>query len=319
MALDLTKIKTYSLKSRKSKVKIGDFSSLPSLEKGFLESLPNILASKELKELVEEILKAYRRKRPVIFMLGAHVIKCGLSPLIIDLIRKKIVTAVALNGAGIIHEFEIAYMGSTSEDVGRAIQDGSFGMAQETAESLNKAIKDGAKLGIGKAVGMMICKKKLPYRDLSILYAGIEYGVSVTVHVAIGTDIIHMHPSCDGAAVGEGSLKDFRKFCETVSKLEGGVVVNFGSAVVLPEIFLKALTVARNLGFKVKHFTAADFDMIRQYRAFTNVVKRPTIEGKGFSFVGHHEIMIPLLHRAIMEKLPARPGKAKRAGETITR
>jgi hypothetical protein len=303
MALDFNKIKTYSLKSRKSKVKIGDFFKISSATDNFFASLPDILAAKDFKELAEEILKAHRNKRQIIFMLGAHVIKCGLSPLIVELMRRRIITAIALNGAGIIHDFEIAFQGNTSEDVDKAIQDGSFGMARETAQYINQTIKVGAKLGIGRAIGMMICKKKMPHRNLSILYAGIEYNVPVTVHVAIGTDIVHMHPTCDGASVGEGSLRDFRKFSEIVSQLEKGVVINFGSAVILPEVFLKALTVARNLGFKVKHFIAADFDMLKQHRPFTNVVKRPTIEGKGFSFVGHHEIMIPLLYRAIMERI----------------
>ncbi|MCX5657569.1 MAG: hypothetical protein NTZ48_05020, partial [Candidatus Omnitrophica bacterium] len=303
--LDFRKIKTYSLKSRKSKVKKQNFSKNLTGGGSFISSLPEILAAKDLKELVVDILRARKRGRPVIFMLGAHVIKCGLSSLIIDLMRRKIITAIALNGAGIIHDFELAYIGMTSEDVDKAIQDGSLGMAEETAEYLNSAIREGNRknLGIGEAVGRMIKEKRLEFKELSLPYAGIKYNIPVTVHIAIGTDIIHMHPSCSGAAIGEASLSDFRKLCETVSQLEGGVVVNFGSAVVLPEVFLKAVSVARNLGFKVRHFTAADFDMIKQYRAFTNVVKRPTLEGKGFSFVGHHEIMIPLLHWAIMEKL----------------
>ncbi len=305
MALDFNKIKTYSLRSRKSKVKVGDFFKIFSSDDNLLASLPDILAAKDFKELVEEILKAHRDRRQIIFMLGAHVIKCGLSPLIIDLMRRRVISAVALNGAGIIHDLEIAYQGNTSEDVDRAIQDGSFGMARETAGYLNKAIKDGnkEKMGIGEAVGRMIKERGLEYREFSILYAGVKYNIPLTVHIAIGTDIIHMHPSCDGASIGEAGLRDFRKFCELVSRLERGVVINFGSAVILPEVFLKALSVARNLGFKVKRFTAADFDMLKQYRAFTNVVKRPAIEGKGFSFLGHHEIMIPLLYRAIIEEI----------------
>ncbi len=305
MALDFKKIKTYPLRSRKSKVKKQSFSKNLAGSGSFISSLPEILAAKDLKELIGDIIEARRRGCPVIFMLGAHVIKCGLSPLIIDLMRRKIITAIALNGAGIIHDFELACIGMTSEDVDKAIQDGSLGMAKETAEYLNSAIREGNRknLGVGEAVGRMIKEKKLELKELSLLYAGIKYNVPVTVHIAIGTDIIHMHPSCSGSAIGEASLRDFHKLCEIISRLEGGVVVNFGSAVVLPEVFLKAVNVTRNLGFKVRNFTAADFDMIKQYRAFTNVVKRPTLEGKGFSFVGHHEIMIPLLYRIILEKL----------------
>ncbi|MCM8784195.1 MAG: hypothetical protein NC818_05435 [Candidatus Omnitrophica bacterium] len=305
MVIDFCKLKTYPLRTRKSKVKIEKFSSLNFLKKDFFSSLPDILAGKDFKQLISEIIQAKRKERAIIFMLGAHVIKCGLSPFIIDLMRRRIITAVALNGAGIIHDFEIAYQGGTSEDVDEAIQNGSFGMASETADYLNRAIKEGRikNYGLGEAIGKMIARRKLKYRAYSLLYAGVKYQIPVTVHVAIGTDIIHMHPSCNGADTGELSLRDFRRFCEVVSKLGKGVVINFGSAVILPEVFLKALAVVRNLGFGVKNFTSADFDMIKHYRAFTNVVKRPTLEGKGFSFIGHHEIMLPLLYRAIMERM----------------
>lgn len=303
--LEFSKLKTYSLKSRKSKINVKDFSVLDFNKKEIVSLFPDILAGKDFKQLVDDICSAYHKEKMVIFMLGAHVIKCGLSPFIIDLMKRGIIKTVALNGAGIIHDFEIAYCGNTSENVDKAIEDGSFGMAKETAEYLNRAIKKGKEnnWGLGEAVGVMIKEEKLKYRKFSILYAGIEYNIPVTVHVAIGTDIIHMHPSCSGADTGELSLRDFQKFCEAVSKLEDGVIINFGSAVILPEVFLKALSVVRNLGFNVKNFTSADFDMIKQYRAFTNVVKRPTTEGKGFSFVGHHEIMFPLLYRAILERM----------------
>jgi len=241
-------------------------------------------------------------------MLGAHVIKCGLSPIVIDLINRGIIDCIALNGAGIIHDFEIAFQGKTSEDVERAIRDGSFGMAQETAGFINDAIKAGIKsdLGVGKSMGKAIDQdNRLPYKNLSILHTAYKKGITVSVHVAIGTDIVHQHLSCNGAAVGQASLKDFHNFIAEVSKLgDGGVLINFGSAVILPEVFLKALTVARNLGYKVKNFTTANFDMIYHYRPEQNIVRRPTQDsGKGYYIIGHHEIMLPLLASAIIEEL----------------
>jgi hypothetical protein len=211
-----------------------------------------------------------------------------------------------LNGAGIIHDTEIAMIGRTSEDVGEAILDGSFGMAKETATFINEAINAGFKrgIGIGESLGEKIAKKKLPHRNLSILAAGYELDIPVTVHVAIGTDIIHQHPSCNGEALGEGSLLDFRNFIYSVSTLKDGVVMNFGSAVVLPEVFLKAVTVARNLGHKLDNFTAANFDMIAHYRPYQNILSRPTSRGgRGYNIIGHHEIMIPLLYRSIVERI----------------
>ncbi len=307
--VDLTKIKTIPLDIRKCKVSIKDFAKLPkkgSSFKTFYDSLPNILTSQNLKFLVDAIVYAHKKKKMVIFMMGAHVIKCGLSPLIIDLMKSKVVRAVALNGAGIIHDTEIAMIGRTSEDVGEGIVDGSFGMAKETASFINKAINSGFKkgIGIGEALGGQISKERLPHRTLSILATGHEFNIPVTVHVAIGTDIIHQHPSANGEAIGEGSLLDFRNFIYSVSKLEDGVAINFGSAVVLPEVFLKAVTVARNLGYKLNKFTSANFDMISQYRPYQNVLSRPTSSGgKGYNIIGHHEIMIPLLYRSIIEHI----------------
>ena len=307
--MDLTKLKTYSLKKRKSKVKLAEFAQVCRKGGSFVEfyqSLPKILAADNLHKVTEAIVKSAKAKKPVIFMAGAHVIKCGLNPLVIDLIRRKVITAVVLNGAGIIHDFEIAYAGYTSEDVGQAIKDGSFGMARETAEFINNAISEGNNRGwgIGRSVGEAIGEARLPHRDLSILYNALKYHVPVSVQVAIGTDIIHQHPSCDGAAIGEASLRDFHQLIEQVAKLEKGVLLNFGSAVILPEVFLKALTVARNLGNKVKDFTTSNFDMIYHYRPAQNVVSRPTQgTGKGYYIVGHHEIMLPLLARLIIEKL----------------
>lgn len=305
----LYKLKTYSIAKRKSKVAIKNFAKCQPRGgsfKNFYNSLPNILAAKDLRSISEAVVNAGARNKAVIFMLGAHVIKCGLSPLIIDLMKRGILSAVALNGAGIIHDTEIALIGRTSEDVAESIKDGSFGMAEETNffinNAINKAVAKG--LGIGEAIGREILEKNLPNAGISILAAGIKNSVPVTVHVAIGTDIVHMHPSCSGAMVGEGSLIDFRNFIYSVIKLNaGGVVINFGSAVILPEVFLKALTVARNLGHKVKNFNAANFDMLPSYRPHQNVVKRPTAASAlGFNIIGHHEIMLPLLYQAIIEK-----------------
>lgn len=306
---DIKKVKTVPLKSRKSKVHLKDFStvfpSTVSLRK-FYQSLPNVLAAKNLLSLAKAINQAKKKKKLVLVMMGAHVIKCGLSPLIIDLIKKGFINALALNGAGIIHDFELAFCGHTSEDVACGLEDGSFGMARETGVYLNGAIIDGAKknIGLGRSVGQMMAKENLPHKDLSILYSGIKYKIPVTVHVALGTDIIHQHPNCDGAAVGKTSLNDFRILAEQITNLNnGGVVINIGSAVILPEVFLKCLTVARNLGFTVKDFTSANFDMIHQYRPQQNVTSRPILcGGVGYNFTGHHEIMVPLLYGAILNE-----------------
>ncbi|MFH1753649.1 MAG: hypothetical protein ABH875_05650, partial [Candidatus Omnitrophota bacterium] len=297
--VDFKRVKTYSLKARHSKVHKADFAS-PG-KKGisfrkFYQSMPNILAAKQIRRLTSEIVTARKKKKAVIFMLGAHVIKCGLSPLIINLMKRKVITAVALNGAGIIHDTELAMVGSTSEDVGLALKNGSFGMARETADFINIAIDKGVRkgVGIGRVVGERIRKANLPLSRISILAAGIKYKVPITVHVAMGTDIIHQHPSCNGAAVGEGSLVDFRNLVYSIINLnDGGVAINFGSAIILPEVFLKAVNVARNIGHEVKDFTTANFDMIAHYRPCENIIKRPTADGGwGCNIIGHHEIMI---------------------------
>jgi hypothetical protein len=307
--IDLSRIKTIPLDTRKCKVAVKDFASLPkkgSSFRSFYDSLPNILAARNFKCVVDAIVAAKKKKRMVVFMMGAHVIKCGLSPIVIDLMKRGIVKHVALNGAGIIHDTEVAMIGRTSEDVGEGIVDGSFGMAQETASFINGAVNYGFRngIGIGEAVGSRIMKSKYSCKDKSILAMGHRLGIPVTVHVAIGTDIIHQHPSANGMAIGEGSLLDFKTFIYSVSKLENGVAVNIGSAVILPEVFLKAVTVARNLGYKAHKFTTANFDMISQYRPCQNVIQRPTSTGgKGYNITGHHELMIPLLYRSIIEKV----------------
>ena len=307
--LDLTKLKTYPAHSRKSKVAVKAFAKIG--RKGgsfrqFYDSLPDFLAVSSFKTVVDAIVEAHRRRKTVLFMFGAHVIKVGLSPLLIELIKRKIVTAVAMNGAGVIHDFELAFMGSTSEDVAAALADGSFGMAEETHRLINGAIREGAKKGwgLGQSVGAMILKRRLPHRRLSLLATCRQLGVPATVHVAIGTDIIHQQSSADGAAIGQASLADFRRLVGVVATLGGGgVVANLGSAVILPEVFLKAVSVARNLGHGVKDFTACDFDMIRHYRPMENVLKRPTLlGGRAIHITGHHELMIPLLVRAIIEQ-----------------
>ena len=238
--------------------------------------------------------------------MGGHAIKVGLSPVILDLMERGIITGLAMNGAGIVHDLEVAMVGATSEDVASALPQGKFGMARETGEFLNGAITEGAKagIGLGASVGKHILQASLPYARYSLLAAGARLHIPVTVHVAIGTDIIHIHPAVDGSAIGETSHRDFRIFATLVSRLEGGVYINLGSAVVLPEVFLKALTLVRNLEFEVKRFTTVDMDFIRHYRPMNNVVKRPTLEGgQGFSLIGHHEIMFPLLAAALIENL----------------
>lgn len=307
----INKVKTYSVGKRFSKVKSGDFAGMPVRGRSFLSfynSLPNILKAKDLRALTDTIVSARKKKKSVIFMAGAHVIKCGLNPVLIELIRRKIITCVCLNGAGIIHDFEIALQGKTSEDVEENLKSGKFGMGRETADFLNNAVKEGVRdgLGLAEAAAEKIANSKLRYKNLSILAAAFKFKIPVCVFAAIGTDIIHQHPSFDAAACGEGSLRDFHSLVENIRGLnQGGVILNFGSAVILPEVFLKALNLARNLGNKVQDFTAANFDMIYQYRPAQNVVTRPVCggKGKGFYIVGHHEIMLPILAQAIIEKI----------------
>jgi hypothetical protein len=240
-------------------------------------------------------------------MAGAHVIKCGLNPVVIELIKKKVIDCVCLNGAGVIHDFEIAWQGKTSEDVAKSLKTGKFGMGRETADFINNAVSEGVGegLGLGYAAAKKIAAENLRYKNLSLLYQAYKHNIPVCVFVAIGTDIIHQHPSFDAALTGEGSIRDFRTLTEKIAGLNnGGVVLNFGSAVILPEVFLKALNLARNLGDPVKNFTAANFDMNFHYRPLLNVVSRPVQSGgKGYYIIGHHEIMLPLLAQAVTEKL----------------
>ena len=309
LPLDFSGLNTYSVHGRHSKVSVDDFATpvQPGMTvRQLLAALPAQLAGVDFPDLVQRIAVARRQQRPVILGMGAHVIKVGLNPILIDLMRRGIVTAVALNGAGIIHDAEIAMVGRTSEEVAEVLGAGAFGAARETGEVLNAAIVDGAKrgIGIGQAVGETLVRQDFPHNTHSLLAMATQLGVPVTVHVAMGTDIIHIHPSANGAAIGQAGHHDFRVFCRLVSELEGGVYLNVGSAVLLPEVFLKALTVVRNLGHQVKRFTTANFDFIRHYRPSTNVVHRPTLEGgKGFHFTGHHELMLPLLAAALVDEI----------------
>jgi hypothetical protein len=307
--LDFSKVRTYPVTKRFSKVqtsllgkKIAKGLSLRS----FVRGLPNILAAQNLKSIAAKIADCHRKGKTVLLGMGAHPIKVGLSPLIIDFMERGIIDALALNGAGIIHDFELAYMGETSEDVAASLKDGSFGMGEETGAFINAAIIDGTRLdlGVGAAVGNAIVKNHLPYRRLSILATASRLGIPVTCHIAIGTDIIHMHPKADGKALGECSLRDFRTLTSVVATLAGGVYLNFGSAVILPEVFLKAVSLARNLGNSVENLTTVNLDFLQHYRPLTNVVSRPTLKtGKGYQLTGHMEIMVPLLFGAVLEEL----------------
>jgi len=305
--IDLSKVATYPLASRPSKVTANDFAQpvkARSSVKEFLRGLPNILAARDLHQLAELIREARRRGRAIIVGIGGHVIKTGLAPILIDLMQNGFVTALAMNGSAMIHDFEIALVGSTSEDVDATLGSGSFGGAEETGRIIDNAINVGAadRIGAGEAIGRELHLMQPPHREISLLWAAYDARVPVTVHIAIGTDIVHIHPNVDGGATGQTSHHDFRLLCSLVRELDGGgVYLNLGSAVVLPEVFLKTVTVVRNLGHRLEEFTTANFDFVQQYRPLTNVVRRPVAgSGQGFSFVGHHELMIPLLAAAIL-------------------
>lgn len=307
--VSLKNIKTCTLSSRKSKVAI-DMIAFPYKRGGsfrnFVDGLPSVLAAGHLRLVTQAIARARSNERPVILGMGAHPIKVGISPVIIDLMKRGIITALATNGACIIHDFELSLLGRTSEDVASELCTGRFGMARETAKGLNRAINRGVKkgYGIGRAVGEYIFQSRNKLRDRSVFSECYRLGIPATVHVALGADIIHMHPEADGSMIGEGSLRDFRLFASVVSDMEGGVYINLGSAVIMPEVFLKALTVARNLGNKVEDITTVNMDFIQHYRPRENVLCRPTMrKGRSFALTGHHEIMFPLLAAAIIEEM----------------
>lgn len=307
--ISLDGVHAYPLAERSSKVDCEDFGK-PWKTGGKLDAwlrfLPDILAAKDFRRAVASIVHAVKEGKMVLLAMGAHVIKVGLNPVIIDLMERGILRGLAMNGACIIHDTEIAMAGRTSEDVAAHLGEGTFGMAEEPAVFLNEAIKEGAKaeMGLGAAVGSKLSRQEFPHRGVSLLARAFELDVPVTVHVAVGTDTIHFHPSVDGASLGKTTHLDFRIFAGLVSQLEGGVFINIGSAVIMPEVFLKALSLVRNLGYDVKTFTTLNMDFIRHYRPLTNVVQRPTLEGgKGYFLVGHHEIMFPLLAAAVVEGL----------------
>jgi len=313
-------VRTYPLSSRNSKVSVADFAKpIPrqnSLAK-LLDSFPRILAGKDLRELSGAIREARGRKKPILWGVGGHLIKVGLAPILIQLMDNGFVSGIAMNGAALIHDFEIALAGSTSEDVEAAIGKGEFGMAEETGWGVNEIAKlaQRIRVGYGEAAGQYLNSGILKVRhpEKSVLLAAYRKGIPVTVHLAIGTDIPHMHPAADGGALGAASYMDFRLFCALVEQIDGGgVYLNWGSAVLLPEIFLKAVSVVRNLGVPLKAITTANFDFIQHYRPVTNVVKRPTASpnpkgvssSKGYAMTGHHEIMLPLLAAALLADWP---------------
>jgi hypothetical protein len=314
--IDLGRLRTYRLSQRRSKVNTRLFAT--PLPRGgsfrrFLDTLPAILGAADLRRVIDAVVTAHRAGRRVLVGMGSHPIKVGLNPLFIALMERGVINGVALNGSGIIHDVELALHGQTSEEVEAGIDDGSFGMAADTAMIINRAIRDGARagLGIGEAIGRLLARRSaFPHHRYSLLAAATRCRVPVTVHVAIGTDIIHMHPSCDGAAVGAASLRDFHRLTELVAGLRQGVYLNIGSAVILPEVFLKAVTIARNLGFPARDFTTVNMDFIQQYRPITNVVRRPTQRsGRGYALTGHHEIMVPLLVAGILDRLASAHGR----------
>jgi hypothetical protein len=304
---DLSAVKTYPLRSRQSKVSLSQFATpykKGSGVDGLIASLPGLLAAQDFKAVVAAIIAARHAGKAIVWGLGAHVLKTGLSPILVDLMDRGFVSAIATNGAGIIHDFEIALSGGTSEDVDAALGPGTFGMAEETGTQLNRAINDGmaAGLGLGQSVGKYLNAAKPPFAQISVIATAWRLQIPVTAHVAVGTDIIHMHPQASGAAIGETSLRDFKYFVSTVSTLAHGVYLNCGSAVVLPEVFLKAVAIARNDGRSLDGMTTVNLDFLRHYRPLTNVVTRPTMNsGKGYALTGHHELLIPMLAAALVE------------------
>lgn len=326
--LALDGIQTYPLAERKSQVALAAFGRAHrrgASAAELLDSLPRILGGAALREVGFEVTRARRLGKPILWGIGAHVLKVGLSPLLIDLMRRGFVTGLAMNGAGIVHDFELAVAGQTSEDVAAGLGEGAFGMARETGEDVNRAIVEGDRdgLGIGAALGRHLVERRAPHVQTSLLATAWRLGLPATVHVALGTDIVHMHPACDPAAVGRASHLDFRTLAAHVARLGGGgVYLNVGSAVLLPEVFLKCVTLARNLGHRLADFTTVNLDFIQSYRPNTNVVSRPTRGvGRGFSLTGHHEILIPLLAAALIEGVwrGPRPAASRAAARRRTR
>jgi hypothetical protein len=308
---DLASVRTVPVQRRENKVSAAEFAKPPAKDRSFhafLDSLPDILVARDFRLVADAIAGAAGRKRGVVVMLGGHIVKTGLAPLLITLMQRGVVTHVAMNGSAAIHDFEIARFGGTSEDVAAGLKDGTFGMAEETGQEMNRAFIDGSARGqgMGEALGIALESAELANPELSVILNARRNDVEVTVHAAIGAEIIHQHPAASGAAIGDTSHRDFRRLADGLSRLDdGGVVLNLGSAVIMPEVFLKALTIARNLhGGRPQNFVTCDLDMIRHYRPRVNVVQRPTMHsGKGYEITGHHELMVPLLVWAVLDKL----------------
>lgn len=308
---DLSKVRTVPIERRPNKVAAAEFATPPGKDRSFaafLESLPDVLVARDFRNVAGSIASAAKKKRSVVVMLGGHIVKTGLAPLLIDLMERGVITHLAMNGSAAIHDYEIARFGATSEDVARGLVDGTFGMAEETGRGMNEAFSLGMKngWGMGESLARALTSLKLSNPELSVLLAAHRLGIPCTVHAALGAEIIHQHPAASGAAIGDTSHRDFRRLAASLPALhDGGVVLNLGSAVIMPEVFLKALTIARNLNAgKPTGFTTCDLDMQRHYRPRVNVVQRPTQgSGKGYEITGHHEIMVPLLAWAVAEAL----------------
>jgi hypothetical protein len=309
--VDLGAVKTYSIRTRENKVNVEEHFARPLAAgmtfEDFYSGLPRVLGAEQLRGVVEAVINAHQKGRTVVLAMGGHVIKCGLQPVIRNLLEAGVITAVAMNGSAAIHDFEVSLIGATSEDVGAVLHAGDFGFSEETGGGMNRALRAGVteEIGFGLAIGRRILSENHPFARYSVLAACAELEIPATVHVALGTDIIHQHPEADGGVIGEMSFRDFRLLTAIVGDLgEGGVWLNIGSAVILPEVFLKALSIAQNLGKHVEGFSTANFDMIQHYRPLQNVVKRPTSgSGHGYTITGHHEINVPLFALAVLDRL----------------
>ncbi len=305
--LDLSRVRTFPLSRRPSLVQV-DGLARPYREgqslRSFLDSLPSFLAAADLRTIARELARRHHAGKRILLGMGAHPIKVGLGPVIVDLMRRGLIDGLAVNGAAMVHDFELAFAGRTSEDVAAHLLDGRFGMARETAEFLNRAAAQAAGEGLGSALARAMALAKLPYRENSIFVAAHRYDIPITVHVAIGTDIVHMHPSADGAAIGRASLADFHTLVRLAASLDGGAFLLLGSAVILPEVFVKAVSLARNLGYRTRKLLTVNLDFLRHYRPQMNVLQRPTQpDGRGYHITGHHEILFPLLCAAWIEAL----------------
>ncbi len=309
---DLSAIRTVPVARRPNKVKTEEFAHPPRDDRSFhafVASLPDVLVARDFVAVADAIADAARRRRGVVAMLGGHIVKTGISPLLIELMRRGVITHLAMNGSGAIHDYEVARFGATSEDVAAGLRDGTFGMADETGREMNAAFVEGmrAQQGMGESLGRaLVARSDLAHPEMSLLRAAMELGIPATVHAALGAEIIHQHPAANGAAIGDTSHRDFRRLAASLTDIhDGGVVLNLGSAVIMPEVFLKALTIARNLNEgRPRDFVSADFDMQRHYRPRVNVVQRPTLDsGKGYEITGHHEIMVPMLVWAVIDRL----------------